>query len=517
MYLLVIASLHHLISIVILSIFVRNWGHDLLAYRARVFSKRKAGRTSVIVTKSRIFVVSALLAAMSFSTTAGAQDAAQSSSSTQAEVRQKVLDVYNRIRKTRRIDPDIAPEFALNSNGSLLQYAPREQGIVQRFETFDLAPSNIHVTTLLEGKAAVAMFYAQGDVQFAGAPMIRGYRVRVTQTYVKGDDGWVVKSAHYSPMTGGEGIATVPEESGRVGDGKAPPIIHSARNDLPESEMSDDLKKRIKTVFSYWRSQHRTLAGVNGLHIFNSNGGMLVEMSPVQTTEFEVADLQPRDIHIVPLVAGEAAVAIYYVEGSLQVEGGPLVSNYRTRVSQTFVKEFGNWHCKTEHWSKLAGAEGLQTAKVADQIKGEPADKSAYSTDCAEIDAAKHAVRMYVRGNIDAWRSCYTDSAMWTHNEWRINNPIDELADVHRQFHEMIEDVAVTAANFECVTTKDGVKFVHAWLQFRAKYKTGEVVDNTCFLGLRVAEHNRFASEVCIYDTASLPKGSPYSEGEEGK
>lgn len=73
------------------------------------------------------------------------------------------------------------------------------------------------------------------------------------------------------------------------------------------------------------------------------------------------------------------------------------------------------------------------------------------------------------------------------------------------------------AANFECVTTKDGVKFVHAWLQFRAKYKTGEVVDNTCFLDLRVAEHNRFASEVCIYDTASLPKGSPYSEGEEGK
>ena len=169
---------------------------------------------------------------------------------------------------------------------------------------------------------------------------------------------------------------------------------------------------------------------------------------------------------------------------------------------------------KKDLWEQ---GEGLQTAKVADQIKGEPADKSAYSTDCAEIDAAKHAVRMYVRGNIDAWRSCYTDSAMWTHNEWRINNPIDELADVHRQFHEMIEDVAVTAANFECVTTKDGVKFVHAWLQFRAKYKTGEVVDNTCFLGLRVAEHNRFASEVCIYDTASLPKGSPYSEGEEGK
>ena len=241
---------------------------------------------------------------------------------------------------------------------------------------------------------------------------------------------------------------------------------------------------------------------------------MLVEMSPVQTTEFVVADLQPRDIHIVPLVDGEAAVAIFYVEGSLQVAGGPLVSNYRTRVSQTFVKEFGSWHCKTEHWSKLAGAEGLQTAKVADQLTDESADKSAYSSDCAEIDAAKHAIRMYVGGNIDAWRSCYTDGAVWTHNKWAVKKPIDELADIHRQFHELVEDVAVAAANFECVTTQDGTKFVHAWLQFRSKYKSGEVVNTTCFLGLRVVEHNRFTNEVCIYDTASQPKSSPYNEGE---
>jgi hypothetical protein len=370
------------------------------------------------------------------------------------------------------------------------------------------------------------MFYAQGDVQFESGSMIRGYRTRVTQTYVKGEDGWDIKSAHYSPMTGGQGIATVPQGIARLanlsgakglGGDRAPPIIHSVRNALPESEMANDLKKRVEAVFGFWREEHRTLAGTNGLHVFNSNGGMLVEMSPVQTTEFVVADLQPRDVHIVPLVDGEAAVAIFYVEGSLQVEGGSLVSNYRTRVSQTFVKEFGRWHCKTEHWSKLAGAEGVQPAKVADQLKPEPVDKNAYSKDCAEIDAARYAVRMYVSGNIDAWRACYIDDAMWTHNKWRANKPIDELAGIHRQFHGMVENLSVSAANFELVTMMDGTKFVHAWLQFRAKYKSGEVADTTCFLGLRVTEHNRFAYEVGIYDTANQPKASPYGEGEDGK
>ena len=87
----------------------------------------------------------------------------------EAEVRQAVLDSFNRIRQTKQLDPSQAPEFSLNSNGSLLAYVPRGSIAAQRFEHFNLTPSNIHVTTLVEGKAAVAMFYSQGEVQFAGA------------------------------------------------------------------------------------------------------------------------------------------------------------------------------------------------------------------------------------------------------------------------------------------------------------------------------------------------------------
>jgi len=453
----------------------------------------------------------ALLGAICTPGSASAQD---QTPDTEAEVRAAVLDSFNRLRQTKQLEPADAPEFSLNSNGSLLAYAPRGSMVPQRFEHVNLTPSNIHVTTLVEGKAAVAMFYSQGELQFAGAPMIQGYRTRVSQTWVKGDDGWTLKTAHYSPMTGGEGVATMPlqtsERRGRS-DG-APPIVHSARSALPATEMSRAIEDRIEYVFRYWRNKHRGLAGTNGLHVFNSNGGMLAHNSPVQVVEFPVSTVQPRDVHVVPLVDGEAAVAFYYAEGSLQVKGGALVPNYRTRVSQTFVKEFGRWHCKTEHWSKLAGAQGVQPAQVAAQQQPEPEDQSGYSTDCAEIDAVLHAVRMYLDGNIDAWRACFARNAQWTHNQWGANLPIDALADIHREFHEAVEDVSVSNYAMECITTSDGAKKVNSWIKFRAKYKSGAVDERVGAFSVRLGEQNLATYEVGMYDTAGMPGASPYEQ-----
>lgn len=454
----------------------------------------------------------ALLAACSLTPNAAGQDAGASSSNTAAEVRAAVIDSHNRLRQTKRMGAADMPEFSLNSNGNLLTYVPRGSMPVQRLVRFDLTPSNIHVTTLVEDAAAVAMFYSQGTVQFAGGPLIQGYRVRVSQTWVKGEDGWMVKTAHYSPMTGGQGVKTLPIQDGDGNKSRdaASPIIYSARAALPDTEMSRALERRIDYVFRFWREKHRGLAGSNGTHVFNSNGGMLAHNSPVQAVEFPVSTVQPRDVHIVPLVEGQAAVAFFYAEGSLQVKGGPLVSNYRTRVSQTFVKEFGRWHCKTEHWSKLQGAEGVQPVRVAAQVEDEPLDQSGFSTDCKEIDAVMHSVRMFADGNIDAWRACYADNAQWTHNQWGANNPIDELEAMHRAFHEGVESVAVTNYNFECVTYGNGVKKVNSWLKFRAKYKTGEIDERCGAFSVRIGEDSRFTYEVGLYDTAGMPGASPY-------
>ena len=457
-------------------------------------------------------LVSALLAATCVVNFAFSQ------SDTATEVRQRIIESYNHSRQALKLDAVHAPEFQLNSNGSLLKYVPRESATTVYFEHFDLVPSNIHVTTLVEGKAAVAMFYCEGDVQFRGGPMVRGYRTRVSQTWTKGEDGWMMKTAHYSPMTGGEGVKVFPQASMRKSDAdaKVAPVIYSTRDALPDSEMAQKLKQRIDFVFGYWRKKNRGLAGANGTHVFNSNGGMLAHVSPIQAVEFPVSTVRPRDIHIIPLVDGEAAVAVYYAEGSLQVKGGALVPNYRTRVTQTFVKEFGRWHCKTEHWSKLAGAEGVKSNRVAAEMEAAPADKSGYSKDCKEIDAVMHSVRMYVGGNIDAWRACYAKGAEWTHNEWGANRPIDELADIHRRFHEAVDEVQVVNYNFECVTTEDGTKKVNAWIKFRAKYKSGEIDERCGAFSVLIGEENLFTYEVAMYDTANMPGAAPYAEQDKG-
>ena len=61
---------------------------------------------------------------------------------------------------------------------------------------------------------------------------------------------------------------------------------------------------------------------------------------------------------MIELPGGEAAVAMYYSEGSMQVTGGPLVSHYLTRVLQVFVKEDGKWVVGAAHWSPVAGGSG---------------------------------------------------------------------------------------------------------------------------------------------------------------
>ena len=46
-----------------------------------------------------------------------------------------------------------------------------------------------------------------------------------------------------------------------------------------------------------------------------------------------------KDIEVATVVPGQAAVATYYAEGSLQAKGAAAVSNYLTRVTLVFVKE----------------------------------------------------------------------------------------------------------------------------------------------------------------------------------
>ena len=99
---------------------------------------------------------------------------------------------------------------------------------------------------------------------------------------------------------------------------------------------------------------------------FWSSGGLLNEVDPDGTPqEFESFNINLKHITVITLVPGQAAVAQYYSEGAMDPTTSAAVSNYRTRVTQVFVKEDGKWKVRAAHWSPIAGGAGTsQTATI---------------------------------------------------------------------------------------------------------------------------------------------------------
>ena len=98
---------------------------------------------------------------------------------------------------------------------------------------------------------------------------------------------------------------------------------------------------------------------------FWSSGGLLQEVPPAdEVEEFDAFGLKPKHIHVITLVPGKVAVAMYYSEGAIDRKNSAAVPNYRTRATQVFVKEDGKWKIRAAHWSPITGGAGTSQTSV---------------------------------------------------------------------------------------------------------------------------------------------------------
>ena len=95
-----------------------------------------------------------------------------------------------------------SPEFW--SSGGLMQDVPANSP-VGTWDHYSLTPKHIKVITLVEGQAAVAMYYSEGSFQETGQKPVSHYMTRVTIAYAKEDGKWKQRAAHYSPIAAGQG------------------------------------------------------------------------------------------------------------------------------------------------------------------------------------------------------------------------------------------------------------------------------------------------------------------------
>ena len=103
----------------------------------------------------------------------------------------------------------------------------------------------------------------------------------------------------------------------------------------------------------------------DGSKEFFSSGGLLNYLDRTSGgNTFEMFEGSIKHIEVVVLVEGQAAVAHFYQEAMMKPTGLPAVPNYRTRVTQIFVKEEGDWKIRAAHWSPLMGGAGTSQTVI---------------------------------------------------------------------------------------------------------------------------------------------------------
>ena len=135
-----------------------------------------------------------------------------------------------------------------------------------------------------------------------------------------------------------------------------------------EGDVASQVTARIMKDNAYNRAHLMDSEGgisKDGSLEFWSSGGLMNSVAPGgPLSKYESFKITPKHIQVIELPGGEAAVAMYYSEGSMQPKGSAPVSHYMTRVMQVFVKEDGQWKARAGHWSAIGGGGGTSQSAI---------------------------------------------------------------------------------------------------------------------------------------------------------
>ena len=136
--------------------------------------------------------------------------------------------------------------------------------------------------------------------------------------------------------------------------------------DIAETEVEKKVKQLILDNNAYalknLKDKAKTISKEGSLE-FWSSGGLLHSIQQNSKREFDAYNLHPKHIKVIEINA-TTAVALYYVEGNLQLKGSENNPKYLTRVMQVYVKEEGGWKIRAGHWSPLTGGKGTTETAI---------------------------------------------------------------------------------------------------------------------------------------------------------
>ena len=137
-----------------------------------------------------------------------------------------------------------------------------------------------------------------------------------------------------------------------------------------QDNVADEIRATIIEEFATTRAQLRDdlkFFSDETTYEFWSSGGLLqVVPSAGVILEYETFTLHPKHIMVV-VHSEDVATAMFYSEGSMHEKGGDPVSNYRTRVTRTYVREDGRWTPRVAHYSPITAGQGTNNVSPVEE------------------------------------------------------------------------------------------------------------------------------------------------------
>ena len=213
----------------------------------------------------------------------------------------------------------------------------------------------------------------------------------------------------------------------------------------------------------------------DGLHVLQEMGDSMVwlytENSQGKTTRYRTIERMVDRNHV--------EWSVRRADGT-----GPTMSSVRRRTGVSDATE--------------------DVVKGTDETGG---DLSSVTSSGPDVDLIKNMVESWKSGDIDKWRSYYSEDAKYQQNAWGKMAPIAELDALHRSFHKQLKDKpTISNAIYEVITTKNGAKRAHLWFEAECRFKSGEVVTNVVFASYGINDAGKITYDWAIYDSAGLPE-----------
>ncbi len=145
-------------------------------------------------------------------------------------------------------------------------------------------------------------------------------------------------------------------------------VVVTYQSEMTNADTVSEVKKVVQESMEFSNrelKQDPMRLSKEGSLEFWSSGGLLTSINrDTRDNTFDSFKGEVKHIEVVVLIEGEAAIAQYYQEAVMKPKGSAAVPNYRTRVTQAFVKEDGSWKIRAAHWSPLVGGAGTSQTVV---------------------------------------------------------------------------------------------------------------------------------------------------------